>query len=60
MPPVDGVLRAMLIDALEVMLVSPKSAIQAVKLLLIKIFPCVTVSAWCSVNDQILTLFISE
>ena len=36
----DGVLKAMLIDALEVMFVSPKSPIHAVKLLSIKIFPC--------------------
>ena len=45
MPPVDGVLRAMLIDALEVIFVSPKSPIQAVKSLLMRMFPCWAVSA---------------
>jgi len=59
-PPVDGVLSAMLIDALEVIFVRPKSAIQAVKLPLIRMFPCMTVSAWHGVNGLTPTLLISE
>ena len=56
-PPVHGVLKAMLVGALEIIFVSPNLPIP-VKLVLIKMMPCEAVRTQCNQNGPLLTLDI--